>query len=361
MGSLIDSNTYSTGIGTAIFLLLQSQPSQLIQAFVCCYEFFFIHFIQKSPPRKVPSITCTMDHQLLLLNYLLLLPTVVRGTYSIVATDATTRQVGGAGATCLKGRDIYEALYRSVPNSSVLHTQGLLVARDDPIVTTALDMMQKNNESLNAIMEEMQDLDKNSIVLDDSPLIIQNVQLRQYTIANFTSQAGYSGGRLAFLWEYFGYGTSEVVNVGYDLLNGRYTYRAAGNVVKVGTVDSMQNGFENQDDQFNFGLCDMAGKLMTAMYRVADGGYGDDRCLNADGTTATGAYLHIDNANGTEFIHINIIDPIMPKEPVEELKKQFLEWRKQHPCDKSQGAVFGLEIQRLFKGATFLVSLLLFL
>ena len=32
---------------------------------------------------------------------------IVTATYSIVATDAKTRQVGGAGATCLEDRDIF--------------------------------------------------------------------------------------------------------------------------------------------------------------------------------------------------------------------------------------------------------------
>ena len=77
-------------------------------------------------------------------------------------------------------------------------------------------------------------------------------------------------------------------------------------------------GFEEENDEFNFGLCDMAGKLMTGMCRVADGDFGGVRCLNKDGTTATGAYLHVDNPDGTEFIHINIIDS-NANELVEEL------------------------------------------
>jgi len=186
---------------------------------------------------------------------------------------------------------------------------------------------------LDAILQEMQDLDQGSFPLNEA-VNIPNVALRQYTIANFTSQVGYSGAGLFGVWAYYGFGSSELVNEGKDLLKDRYMYRTAGNVVKVGTVDAMQNGFEDEDDQFNFGLCDMAGKLMTAMYKVADGGFGDDRCLNFDGTSGTGAYLHIDNADGTEFIHINVIDS-NPKEPVEELKERFLEWRKLNPCNST--------------------------
>jgi len=266
--------------------------------------------------------------------FALLMPTTITATYSIVATDATTRQVGGAGATCLPKRDIYEALYLSAPNRTVLHTQGLLLARDDPIIITALDMMQEENgTSLDAILEEMQRLDSNNYTFSEE-LEIPEVEQRQYGIANFDSQTGYSGKSLAKVWTFYGY-RGEIVNVGKDLLDDRYTYRAAGNVVKNGTVDSLQSGFEEQNDDFNFGLCDMAGKLMTAMYRVADDEFGDLRCLGNDGTTATGAYLHIDNPDGTEFIHINVIDS-NPKEPVEELKEQFVKWRKKNPCDGSE-------------------------
>ena len=71
--------------------------------------------------------------------FALFTPTIT-ATYLIVATDATTRKVGGAGATCLETRDVFEALYLSSPNHTVLHTQGILIDRDDPIITTALDM-----------------------------------------------------------------------------------------------------------------------------------------------------------------------------------------------------------------------------
>jgi hypothetical protein len=59
--------------------------------------------------------------------------------FNCVATDATKRKFGGAGATCLETHDVYEALYLSSPNHTVLHTQGLLIDRDNPIITTALD------------------------------------------------------------------------------------------------------------------------------------------------------------------------------------------------------------------------------
>ena len=55
---------------------------------------------------------------------------------------------------------------------------------------------------------------------------------------------------------------------------------------------SLQSGFEYQDNKYKFGLCDMAGKLMTAMSRVADEGFGDMRCLvREEPISATGGLL----------------------------------------------------------------------
>ena len=171
--------------------------------------------------------------------------------------------------------------------------------------------MMQIGTSVDAILEEMQRLDNNNFTIKNGELELEfrEVEVRQYGIANFDSQAGYSGKSLAELWALYGYGSTEVVTVGKDVLEDRYMYHAAGNVVKHGTVGSLQSGFEEENDDFNIGLCDMAGKLMTAMYRVADGDFGDVRCLHKDVTSAaTGAYLHVDNPDGTEFIYINIID-----------------------------------------------------
>ena len=110
-------------------------------------------------------------------------PTIT-ATYSIVATDATTRQVGGAGATCLESRDVYETLYLSSPNRIVLHTQGLLIDHDDPIITTALDMMQIGT-SVDAMLEEMQRLDNNNFTIKNGELELEfrEVEVRQYGIS----------------------------------------------------------------------------------------------------------------------------------------------------------------------------------
>ena len=44
-------------------------------------------------------------------------------TYSIVAVDTTTREVGGAGTSCLDGSNVY-VIYGSVPGTGVVHAQA---------------------------------------------------------------------------------------------------------------------------------------------------------------------------------------------------------------------------------------------
>ena len=265
----------------------------------------------------------------LLILSLLLITNFVHGTYSIVATDNSTKQVGGAGATCITESkfDVFAGLYRGSPGRAVLHTQGLLLAETDPIVTKAYDMMEKG-QSPEATLEALNEIDKSAVRVGDN--IFSTVSLRQYGMADFSSSMAYSGASLKSLWTYFGHGDSEVTDVGKYNLDGRYTYHVMANVVKSGTVATMQSGFEDGSDEYGFGQCDMAGKLMTAMYRVADGGFGDVRCFDR-GTTATGAYIHIDNEDGTELVHINVVEAGR-QEPLEVLKEKFHEWRCQNPC-----------------------------
>lgn len=271
---------------------------------------------------------------------------IATATYSIVSTDATTRQVGGAGATCLPDYDVFEALYLSVPNRSVLHTQGLLLPKDDPIILTALDMMQQTeDESVDDILDKMLEMDDLEYNLSSGEIYVGS-DLRQYGIADFDHHNAHTGSKLTELWEKLPplyYGTTITGNEETDQggqffgSNSSYVFHAMGNVVKVGTVHAMANAFQNSqnNDNYDYEVCDMAGKLMAALESVSSKGLGDVRCLDDDesGYSATGAFLHVDNADGTERIHINVISDGTEEEPVEGVKRAFLEWRKGHSCE----------------------------
>ena len=272
--------------------------------------------------------------KLFFLSFVALLMPLAAATYSIIATDVETKQVGGAGATCLADRDIFEAIYFSSPGKSVLHAQGLLLDPDGIVIQTAKQMMD-NTEPLGDVLNHMKEIDTGYYDVVDTDDLRQ-VDLRQYGIANFTAHDGYTGDKLQYIYdEVFGMLGSVQKNVGKTDINDRYTYHALGNIVLDGTVESMQSGFEDQNDEFNFGTCDMAGKLMAAMNRVANEGLGDKRCIDdMGGISAAGGYLHIDNEDGSVLLHINIVGD-GSSEPVELMKESFMEWREKNPCPDS--------------------------
>lgn len=114
--------------------------------------------------------------------------------------------------------------------------------------------------------------------------------------------------------------------------SGRYSFHAQGNVVKDGTVESLYDGFIEGGDGSN--TCDMTYKLMSAMDRVLEDGGGDMRCINEhNGISATGAFLHIDEADGKELIHLNIFGD-GTFEPVEKLRQEFLVWKEGNSCSQ---------------------------
>jgi len=140
------------------------------------------------------------------------------------------------------------------------------------------------------------------------------------------------------VYESEGIENTEQVDVGIDRndedtngnVRGRYSFHAQGNVVAEDTVPSLLDGFLGGD--IDIYQCDMGGRLMSAMSRVIERDLGDMRCINDhNGTSASGAFLHIDNADGTELIHLNTKGD-GSFEPVEEMRREFLEWRKSNPC-----------------------------
>lgn len=255
-------------------------------------------------------------------------------TYSIVSTDASTRQVGGAGASCVPSDDVFEALYLSVPNRSVLHTQGIVVD-NEIVVSTAREMME-GGESIDDILTKIREVD--TADFGGFPI----VELRQYGMADFNtnSHGGYTGGSLQTVYDYILEVKNTVqVDMGFDrndedagsMIRGRYSFHAGGNVVAEGTVPSLSDGFlggEDEDTQH----CDMAARLMAAMDSVVQDGLGDMRCINDHGgVSASSAFIHIDDADGTELIHINIVGD-GSFEPVEKVRQEFLAWRASNPC-----------------------------
>mmetsp|Transcript_10700 Transcript_10700/g.19218 ORF Transcript_10700/g.19218 Transcript_10700/m.19218 type:complete len:178 (+) Transcript_10700:3-536(+) len=170
--------------------------------------------------------------------------------------------------------------------------------------------MMEGDESIDNILTKMLELDTSYFGR------FPTAKLRQYGMTDFNtnSHGGYTGESLQSVYDdVLEVKNTEQVDLGVDrkdegadsMVRGRYSYHVQGNVVAEETVTSISDGFLGGEDK-GIPYCDMAARLMAAMYSVVQAGLGDMRCINDHGgVSASGAFLHIDNPDGIELIHIN--------------------------------------------------------
>lgn len=83
--------------------------------------------------------------------------------------------------------------------------------------------------------------------------------------------------------------------------------------------------------------CDLADRLFLAMMAVAEVEpfAGDIRCPGEEDITApaSGIFLHVDNADGTEFVHIDISGAMdVTTNVFDQLSVKYAKWRYTHNC-----------------------------
>jgi len=229
----------------------------------------------------------------------------------VLATDAATKQVGGAGASCVEviGASLFNAAHVSVPGKSVLHAQGLVAAAsvlDKDWTLMAEDTLPRTVLDTIATPE----VDPGELA-DGAPFA--NYRLRQYGIADLVGNtAGYTGEDLDPLYEVLGnqpsFQTDQQGRV------GNYSYSAQGNVVSEQTVPILASTFEQglllgntsdvtADDLVNDVAaddCDFVQRLWDAVMAVYENEEGDTRCPEHG---AAVAFLHVEHENGDDLFH----------------------------------------------------------
>jgi uncharacterized Ntn-hydrolase superfamily protein len=229
-------------------------------------------------------------------------PRAARATYSIMGTDTRTRQVGGAGTSCVGGLDVH-VLYGSAPGFGVVAAQASLDSQ-----------FRGRNE---AIAELKQGISPDQIIqtitttqIDPSP------QSRQYGIVDLQGRAaGFTGSNtLSFADDRQG-------------TSGTYTYSVQGNILTSGAVlDHAAAAFTTQG-------CDLADKLMLALEAGAQNGEGDSRCTTRYGTPSDSAFIEVDLEQGTAGSYLLLSNSgTAPQNPIELLRAEYDDWRQSHPC-----------------------------
>jgi hypothetical protein len=260
-------------------------------------------------------------------------PLLVGATWSIDATDNVTLQVGGAGASCVLGESIYDALYHAVPGKGVLHAQAVLQEDTSPPIVIALELLGNETNPSDIIDVITGDKVDPGDITDGFPYN----QMRQYGIVDIQGgAAGYTGSKLAQFYEVLTiFDTAQVDTQGST--GNSFTYSAQGNVVTNVTVPSVEMGFVGLPEKGTG--CDLADRLMIAVEAGGIEGGGDKRCITEFDTPAAGGFLHVDNPDGTVLVHIDIVGNGTVN-PLLELREQYDEWRAMNPCPGATGPTF---------------------
>jgi len=234
-----------------------------------------------------------------LLSLALVFPASAHATYSIVAVDHATNQVGGSTTSCV-GSSGVARVYGSAPGIGAVHAQARSNrdARDEAV------RLLLGGASPDAIMA--------AITARGFDLIASQ---RQYGIVSLTGDAaGFTGAdTLAFADDLQG-------------IVGTYEYAIQGNILTSSRVlTQSQMGFEAP-------ACDLAAHLMRALEAGADGGEGDSRCTPR-GIPSDAAFIQVDLPGEPAGNYLSIsIAGSGSRDPVALVRDQFDEWRTAHPC-----------------------------
>jgi len=220
-------------------------------------------------------------------------------TFSIVAVDEATGEVGAAGATCLDidregfSVDVIDDL---IPGRGAIATQAAYNSTNQ--IRARLQMF--DGKSPEEIIEFLETTD-----------VQGNPQSRQYGIADFDNAgkpraAAFTG--------------SNAFDVKYHIVGDYYSIQ--GNILLDSTIlENMETNFLNTNGS-------LADKLMAAMQGAKVPG-ADSRCL-VDGVSSRSAILKVakpDDTIGSPFLDLHI--PVTPDgvDPIDALQEAYDEWR----------------------------------
>lgn len=236
---------------------------------------------------------------------LLLGPANAHATYSIIAVDLETGQVGGAGTSCVGSQISVSAIYGAVPGSGVVVAQAALniEGRD-----RAVELLARGSDPASVIAELT------------SPSFDLLSSVRQYAVIDSAgASAGFTGsGTMAYADDVQGRA-------------GAFVYSVQGNILTGAAV------LEQASAVFDAPGCDLADTMILALEAGADNGAGDSRCT-PDGIPSDGAFIAVDlpdQAGGAAYLRLQV-DDSRPDNPLVRLRERYDAWRVDHPCPDPQ-------------------------
>ncbi|MAT89245.1 MAG: secretion protein [Flavobacteriaceae bacterium] len=223
-------------------------------------------------------------------------------TFSIIAVDPSTGEIGSAGASCVDGAGdfggIIDIITKIIPGRGGVNSQAYVCIPNTNLNNAIAEM--ENGASPSEIIDFLLNNDACSSQGFDPAF-------RQYGIADLDTSgdprtAGFTG------------------NMADDYKEDRQgaTYSIQGNILLNQTV------IDNMESNFNTTTGSLADKLMAAMQGANFAG-ADSRCL-ARGTSSTSAYLLVyrptDDASDP-YLRLNIEEMPFGEEPIDSLQTLY--------------------------------------
>lgn len=224
---------------------------------------------------------------------------MAQDTFSIVAVDSTTGEVGSAGATCL---DVTTSGVSAIiiseikPGKGAIHTQSYWLAANQQNASNQMDLGKSPQDIITWL------------TANDAG---NNASLRQYGIAdldgnNSPRSAAFTGAN-CFDFKDHRLGTN---------------YAIQGNIlIGAEVLDSMEARFVNTQGS-------LADKLMAAMQGANIPG-ADSRCLN-EGVSSLSAFIRVAKpSDHPDSLWMDLIVPATPfgVEPIDSLQVLFDDWK----------------------------------
>jgi len=219
-------------------------------------------------------------------------------TWSVVATDAATSQVGGAGTSCV-GTFNVGIIFAAAPGIGAVHAQAAVSTRGRD---RAAEILAKGGTPDDAITEI------SSEAFDTS------AAARQYGVVDvFGNAAAFTGGDNGD-WAGDLQGT-----------DGTYTFSAQGNILTNAEVVTRTHAAFS-----NVGGCDLAERLIVSLAAGSVPSEGDSRCTPE--LPSDSAFIRVLDASGEVYLDLSVVDTA-PDDPLVLLRAAFDDWRVDNPCD----------------------------
>ena len=232
------------------------------------------------------------------------LPLTAQDTFSIIAVDPETGEVGAAGASCIDTDDCGGCGGVIIINNLIPGRGGI-----NAQAQVCLPNVNLNNgiDQLEAGLSPLETLDW---LLDNDACIFGNNTNRQYGIADLDPDgnpraAGYTG---ANCLAYANHNTGDYYSIQGNILLGQEI------------LDSMEQRFLNTEGS-------LAERLMSALQGANVPG-ADTRCLSA-GISSKSAFIRVakpDDAAGDFYLELNVPSVLTGVDPIDSLQTLFDEW-----------------------------------